>query len=76
MTILRTGLTLAPIALIMLFAGPLYGILMNTVGYRRVLIITSGIAAIGGLLMATTVYVHELMITIIVMIISMVGIAA
>lgn len=75
MTILRTGLTLAPIALIMLFAGPLYGILMNTIGYRRVLITTSGIAAIGGLLMATTVYVHELMITIVVMIISMIGIA-
>ncbi len=42
MTILRTGLTLAPIALIMLFAGPLYGILMNAIGYRRILIMTSG----------------------------------
>ncbi len=75
MTILKTGLTLAPIALIMLFAGPLYGILMNTIGYKRMLITTSGIAMVGELLMAVTVYIHELTITIMVMILSMIGIA-
>ncbi len=48
---------------------------MNTIGYKRVLIITSGIATIGGLLMAFTVYIHELTITIIIMILSMIGIA-
>jgi MFS family permease len=41
MDILQTGETIAPIALIMLVAGPLFGSLVTKVGYKKVILISS-----------------------------------
>jgi MFS family permease len=46
MTIFQTGLTLAPIALVLLFAGPFFGYMVNKVGYKRIILSTSTLSVI------------------------------
>ena len=75
MTILETGLTLAPISLVLLVVGPLYGALMNVIGYKRLLITTSLLSTIMGIIMALLVPMHNLDLFIIAMIMSIVGIS-
>ncbi|BCU68040.1 MFS transporter [Sulfolobales archaeon HS-7] len=58
MDIISTGLTLAPISLIMLFVGPIFGKLSLKVGIRPILIITPLVAALGSFMLgiASTSY--------------------
>ncbi|MCG3109329.1 putative multidrug resistance protein MdtD [Metallosphaera sp. J1] len=46
--ILQTGETMAPISLILLIGGPLFGSLVNRIGYKRV-ILSSSVASTGAL---------------------------
>ena len=46
MTIFETGMTMAPISLVLLVAGPLFGSLVNRVGYKRVIISTSALSVV------------------------------
>ena len=46
MTIFETGLTMAPISLVLLIAGPLFGSLVNKVGYKKVILGTSALSVV------------------------------
>lgn len=46
MTIFEAGLTMSPIALILLVAGPFFGSLVNKVGYKNIILSTSSLSVI------------------------------
>ncbi|AOL15482.1 MFS transporter [Sulfolobus sp. A20] len=46
MTIFEAGLTMSPIALILLIAGPFFGSLVNKVGYKKIILSTSSFSVI------------------------------
>ena len=46
MTIFETGLTMAPISLVLLVAGSLFGSLVNRVGYKRVILSTFALSVV------------------------------
>ncbi|MBB5254287.1 MFS transporter [Sulfurisphaera ohwakuensis] len=46
MDILQTGETMAPIALIMLVAGPFFGSLVPKVGYKKVILLSSSVSSL------------------------------
>ncbi|EZQ01592.1 MFS transporter [Candidatus Acidianus copahuensis] len=55
MTIFETGLTLAPIALVMLVGGPLFGKLVQVIGYKKIIISASVLSLITILILASVV---------------------
>ncbi|WP_338602612.1 MFS transporter [Sulfolobus tengchongensis] len=46
MTIFEAGVTMAPISLILLIAGPLFGSMVNRVGYKRIIITSSSLSVL------------------------------
>ena len=73
MAILETGITLTPISPVLLVVGPLYGMLMNVIGYKRLLITTSLLSTIMNIVMALLVPMRNLDLFIIAMIMSIPG---
>ena len=57
MTIFETGLTMAPISLVLLVAGPLFGSIVNRVGYKRVILSTSALSVVS--IMALSVLIGD-----------------
>ena len=76
MDILSTGITLAPISIIMLIIGPAFGALSNRVGVKPILIIAPLIAALGSLLLAVMSLDYSLTVAdvMIILVITLIGI--
>ena len=78
MDILSTGITLAPISIIMLIVGPAFGALSGRVGVKPILVVAPLIAALGSLILAVTsldysLTVADVMITLVVTLIGIGG---
>ncbi len=52
MTIFETGLTMAPISLVLLIAGPFFGSIVNKLGYKRIILLSSSLSVITLLLLS------------------------
>ncbi len=76
MDILSTGLTLAPISIIMLIVGPAFGSLAGRVGVKPILITAPLIAALGSLALAVMVLDYSITVTdvMLVLVITLIGI--
>ncbi|BBD72229.1 MFS transporter [Sulfodiicoccus acidiphilus] len=76
MDIISTGITLAPVSLIMLVVGPLFGRLSLRVGIRPILLLTPLVAALGSLLLGIESLSYSLTTydVVVLMFLSMVGI--
>ncbi|MGC9135536.1 MFS transporter [Caldivirga sp.] len=78
MDILSTGITLAPISIIMLIVGPAFGALSGRVGVKPILVVAPLIAALGSLILAVasldySLTVADVMITLVVTLIGIGG---
>lgn len=62
MDILQTGETIAPIAPIMLIAGPFFGSMINKVGYKKVILVSSSVSSV---LLLVLAYIISLKISVI-----------
>ncbi|MCY0860343.1 MAG: MFS transporter [Sulfolobaceae archaeon] len=58
MTIFETGLTMAPISLIMLIGGPLFGKLVQIVGYKRIIITSAFLTLISLIFLSLMITTH------------------
>jgi len=76
MDILSTGLTLAPISIIMLIVGPAFGSLAGRVGVKPILITAPLIAALGSLALAVMVLDYSITVAdvMLVLVITLIGI--
>lgn len=52
MTIFESGLTMAPISLVLLIAGPFFGSMVNKLGYKRIILLSSSLSVITLLLLS------------------------